>query len=163
MKSLIDMLGNVVAGCSRIAILGVGNELMGDDGVGIIAARRLSAIINKPCILVLECGVAPEAFTSIILRFQPDLILILDAVDFGGSPGSVSLLNISSLDRVSISTHKPSLTIMAKYLEMNGLKARILVLAIQPQFIGFNVGLSDKVEESVNFILRYLVEILDSI
>lgn len=161
--SPIDMLGSAIAGCRRVAILGVGNELMGDDGVGVVAARRLSSMVSKPSILVLECGVAPEAFTSIILRFQPDLILILDAVDFGGSPGSVSILDISSLDRVSISTHKPSLTIMAKYLEMSGLKARILVLAIQPQFIGFHVGLSDKVEESTNLILRYLVEILESI
>ncbi|MEM2739443.1 MAG: hydrogenase maturation protease [Candidatus Bathyarchaeia archaeon] len=163
MCSFIDTLSKIVAGYRRIAILGIGNELMGDDGLGVIAARRLSTMIRyNPDILVLECGTIPESFTSILLGFRPDLILILDAVDFGGSPGSISIFDASILDRISISTHKPSLRIMARYLEMNGLEAHILVLAIQPRSIGFHTNLSREVEESMNTILRYLVEILDS-
>ncbi|MDW8061570.1 MAG: hydrogenase maturation protease [Nitrososphaerota archaeon] len=163
MYSFIDTLSRVVGGYRRIAILGIGNELMGDDGLGVIATRRLSAMIgHNPDILILECGTTPESFTSTLLKFQPDLILILDAVDFGGPPGSISIFDVSIIDRVSISTHKPSLNIMARYLEMNGLKTRIMVLAIQPLSIAFRTGLSKKVEDSINLVLRYLVDVLDS-
>jgi len=160
--SFIDTLSRIVAKYRRIAILGIGNELMGDDGLGVIAARRLIGMINNPDILVLECGTTPESFTSILLDFRPDLILIIDAVDFGGSPGSISIFDASIMDRISISTHKPSLKIMARYLEMNNLEARILILAIQPRSIGFSTGLSREVGESLDLAIRYLVELLCS-
>ncbi len=163
MHSFIDTLSRIISCHHRIAILGIGNELMGDDGLGVLAARRLSTVIkDNPNILVLECGTTPESFTSIILDFRPDLIIVVDAVDFGGSPGSAAIFDASILDRVSISTHKPSLGIMAKYLEMNGVKVCMVVLAIQPRSVEFHRGLSEDVEESMNLILEYLVKMLNS-
>jgi len=163
LHSFIDTLSRIASSHSRIAILGIGNELMGDDGLGVLAARRLSTMIkDNPNILVLECGTIPESFTSILLDFRPDLIIVVDAVDFGGSPGSAAIFDASILDRVSISTHKPSLGIMARYLEMSGVKACMMVLAIQPRNIKFYKGLSEDVEESMNLVLEYLVKMLDS-
>jgi Ni,Fe-hydrogenase maturation factor len=51
---------------------------------------------------------------------------------------------------------------MARYLEMSGVKACMMVLAIQPRNIKFYKGLSEDVEESMNLVLEYLVKMLDS-
>ena len=72
----------------RVAVLGVGNSLMRDDGVGVAVARRL-----------LEEGGLPDSVEVVIgetagmglLRFFRDFdgVVFVDAIDIGDEPGSV--------------------------------------------------------------------------
>ncbi|HQN05393.1 MAG TPA: hydrogenase maturation protease, partial [Anaerolineaceae bacterium] len=64
----------------RVVILGVGNELRGDDAAGVLAVRKLLKKKEKlDDVLIIEGAQAPENFTSVIRRFNPHLILIIDA------------------------------------------------------------------------------------
>ena len=69
---------------ARLAVLGIGHELCGDDAVGTRFAAMLRALLpNEPRLLAVEAGPAPENFTGSLRRFDPSLILMIDAAAIG--------------------------------------------------------------------------------
>ena len=64
----------------RVAVLCVGNSLRGDDGAGPALARRLH--VGDPW-RVFDAGVAPENWIGPICKFRPDVVMVIDAIDFG--------------------------------------------------------------------------------
>ncbi len=68
----------------KIKILGCGNTLMGDDGVGIRAIERLQQIQLPPNVEIVEAGVGGLAILSWIE--DADKVVIIDAVQTGNEP-----------------------------------------------------------------------------
>ena len=60
-----------------ILVLGIGNELLGDDGTGITAARRLARLL-PPEVDLLDGGTLGLLLTPLIAG--RDAVLVLDAV-----------------------------------------------------------------------------------
>jgi hydrogenase maturation protease len=75
----------------RILIAGVGNVLRGDDGFGIEALRLLQRKIAIDSVEFCESGIAG---ISLVQRLMDgfDALIIVDAVDRGGAPGEVYVL-----------------------------------------------------------------------
>src|SRR5512135_3260488 len=73
---------------ARLALVGIGNLLRGDDAAGILIARALARrpALQKPNLLVLDSGGLPENFSGVLRRFQPDAILFIDAAELGAAP-----------------------------------------------------------------------------
>jgi hydrogenase 3 maturation protease len=86
-------------------VLGVGNVGRGDDGIGPYVISRLRTR-NK-----LDCGSAPENFTGRIRALSPDVILIVDAVDFGAAPGDHILTEAEKAGGLILSTHSLPLSL----------------------------------------------------
>lgn len=142
----------------RICIVGVGNVQRGDDGAGpcVIDARR-----SGTRGVWVDAGVAPENFLEPIARSNPDTVLIVDAVTFGGFPGECRLLDVTELDALVLSTHACSLGLLSDYLSART-GARLGVLAIQPERIDAGEGLSYPVKKSVRELAAMLSVILTS-
>jgi hydrogenase 3 maturation protease len=64
-------------GSKKNILMGIGNTLRGDDGIGSIIARSF----KDRDWLSMDCGVVPENFTSIIKKNRPDLVVLIDAVE----------------------------------------------------------------------------------
>jgi len=109
-------------------ILGVGNTVRGDDGVGSLLVQKLTGRVEACCI---DAGIAPENFLEKIVRKKPDTVLIVDAADFGGSPGEIRLLELDQLASGGLSTHALSLQMACTYLKLR-LPVEVYLLAIQP-------------------------------
>ena len=84
-----------------------------------------------------------------------DAILLLDAVDFGGSPGEITILRAEELPARVGTTHNPSLGLLMRYLEAES-GAQVLLLGIQPASIGFGKPISVPVLASVEALARML-------
>jgi len=97
----------------RWLLVGIGNDLRGDDGFGPLLARRLLAR-GLPAI---DAGQAPENVTGPIRRAAPEVLILADATDLGEPIGTVRLLAASDLAEGGTSTHDPSLTMLLAYLE----------------------------------------------
>lgn len=69
----------------KLAIIGIGNELHGDDGFGPVMIEKLEGRIDQK---LIDCGVSPENFTSEIIKEKPDAVIFLDAANFEGNTGS---------------------------------------------------------------------------
>ncbi len=68
-------------------ILGMGNLLLCDEGVGVHVARALAQRNLPPDVAVVEAG---TAFLDVLPDIEKaDRILLIDAMEGGGAPGSV--------------------------------------------------------------------------
>lgn len=151
---------------SRVAILGIGNELNGDDGVGVWIASELREQYpgniraeGDKTRLILSAGLAPENFTGQIRRFRADIVIMIDAADMGCEPGSVHWLQWEQVVGMSSSTHSLPLSIVAHYLVAE-VGCEVYVLAIQANVNEFGQGLSTPVANAAQDVVHALGALL---
>lgn len=142
-------------GHSRLAVLGVGNELYGDDAAGVLVARRLQAIINRGDVLVLDAGGVPENCTGALRRFEPDTVLLVDAALMNAEPGTIRCLSWQEVVGLDASTHTFPLHMLAKYLS-DELNSAVWLVVIQPARCDFDTPPSLPVETAVNSLVQFL-------
>jgi hydrogenase 3 maturation protease len=141
------MLGHLKLHLSgKVVILGIGNTLRNDDGVGSIIASRIK---DKVPYIVYDAGPSPENYLGKIIKDKPDNIVIIDAVDFGGKPGELRIMEGEGLTTTNLfSTHNASISLTINYLK-NNLKVDIIILIIQPKDINFGDKLSPQISQTL--------------
>jgi len=77
---------------TRVLIAGVGNVLRGDDGFGVVVARRLDAMELPAGVRVVETGIAGIALVQ-ELQDGWEALIIVDAVDRAKPPGTVLVID----------------------------------------------------------------------
>ena len=135
----------------KVLILGVGNEMKGDDALGHYVIDRLKTE-NK-----LFCGEMPENFISKIKSLNPDVVLIVDAVDFQGKPGEIVFTDAKQYQAISLSTHSLPFSLMSKMLP--GIE--MFLIGVQPQSLEFGHAMSSKAAEGAESIVTALNALLN--
>ena len=143
-ESLTQRLRKILAG--KTLILGIGNRMREDDGVGPYFA---SLCARSTSLEAFNCGEAPEKYIGKAIRENPDAVLLADAVDFGGEPGDVDLLDVAAIQGKGISTHDISLKLLADYLAKET-HTNVAVLAFQPASTRLGRELSQKLKQSAH-------------
>jgi len=139
----------------KVIILGMGNTLRRDDGAGSVLAGRIK---DKVPFIVWDSGMSPENYLEKIIKEKPDNLVIIDAADFGGSPGEFMVFESEEIKTVNLfSTHNASISLTINYLQ-NNLKVDIIILTIQPKSISFGDNLSPEVTESLNKLENWFYE-----
>ena len=96
----------------KIALLGVGNSLRGDDGVGVFVAKSFENDLK-----VFLGGDAPENTFNEIRSFAPDILIVIDAISvFGGSLKEPEFLDLSDEISYFYSTHNIPANVYIRYL-----------------------------------------------
>ncbi len=152
--TLLSKLKRLLKG--RVVVLGVGNRCRRDDGAGSLVAEQLD---EQTGVQSIDAGAVPENYLEKVARSHPDTILILDAVDFGGAPGDLRILEPELVSPSGVSTHALSLQIAADFLKART-QARLAVIAIQPAKIGFGTELSEEVSRAVELLREALLSAL---
>ncbi|MBS7287378.1 MAG: hydrogenase 3 maturation endopeptidase HyCI [Candidatus Freyarchaeota archaeon] len=155
---ITDKLKEMLRGAVRVAVVGVGSRIRGDDALGLEVARRLSGV-NLERVLVVEAETTPENFTGVIRRFNPSHVVVVDAAHFGGSPGDVVVTaEASSLGGVTFSVHHTPLSVFAKFVK-SSIGASVVFVGVQPKNMT-GEGMSPEVEEAVEAVTNILREVL---
>ena len=71
-------------------IMCIGNKSSGDDAIGPYIAESIKEI--RKDITVIDCGMIPENYTSVVKKYKPENLVIIDAVDMGLKPGEIRLV-----------------------------------------------------------------------
>lgn len=144
----------------KVAVVGVGQELNGDDAAGVLVARRLRRLLDSPeRWLVVEGGLAPENALGLLRRFCADVVILVDAAHMGETPGAVRLLDWQMCDGMSASTHTLPLSLVCRYL-MEETGCVLALVGIQSGDTGFGLPPSPAVRAAVQHVARTLVELL---
>ena len=144
----------------RAVVLGVGNELNGDDGIGVVIARQLKERwAGHASLLSVEGGLAPENFTGLLRKFQPSDVILIDAALMNLQPGEPEWLDWTQADGMSASTHSLPLSIVGRFLQ-DELKCQIWLLGIQPEQLETGIGLSRPCKDASLQAVDYLDEII---
>jgi hydrogenase 3 maturation protease len=141
-SELVSRIGNIDP--DQIVFVGVGNQMLGDDGIGPTLLDLLSG--NVPH--TVNAGVTPEEYTGVIRRLNPSVVVFLDAAYFGAEPGQVKIIMPEEVSQVRVSTHKISLEILMEYLKSET-GADVFILGIQPSDISYSSSLSPAVSQAV--------------
>lgn len=123
----------------------IGNRDGGDDAVGPYIADKL----KEEGINVLDCGIVPENYTSVVKQHNPQNLIIVDAVDMGLQPGEIRIVPKEKIGVMHVSTHGIPISVLINYLEQY--VKNILFIGIQPKIM--TGKLTDIVQRNADYLL----------
>jgi len=145
----------------RVLVLGVGNLLAGDEGVGIHAVARLEGAPLPPRVTLLDGGTGGFRLLSLFREF-PEIILIDAALD-GEPPGTVSVREPRFAREFppSLSAHDIGLRDLIESAELLGPLPRIHLVTISVGKIpALSLGLSGPVARALPAVEEAVLRIL---
>ena len=131
-------------------VMCIGNRDGGDDAIGPYIADKLTQ--EKVDLVVLDCGIVPENFTSVVKRSNPNNLIIIDAVEMGLSSGEIRIVPKEKIGVMHISTHGIPISVLINYLEQY--VENIFFIGIQPEVM------SGEISENVKVSGEKLVKII---
>jgi len=146
------------SGPPRILIVGLGNPLLQDDGVGVHAVHELQKL-DLPGVLSVEVGTA--VFDALHLLENADRVLAIDAMEAGGAPGTIYSLGVADVadQGPKASLHELGLLAALRFLPP-GKAPRISVLGMEPQTIAFGLELSPPLQATLPELVRAAAQIV---
>ncbi len=74
----------------KITVIGIGNTLMGDDGVGVAVVQNLLPIISTDMLDSVNFVIGGTAGIGLLKHFrESDIVIVVDAIDVRAAPGTV--------------------------------------------------------------------------
>ena len=144
----------------KLVILGIGNEINGDDAAGVLIVQTLKkAISNSDQVKLIDASIAPENYTGVIRDFSPDWIWIFDAAGMDRQPGTLQLIDLDLVASQGANTHRIAPTMFMSYLQLE-LNFQTFFFGIQPNSVEpFSVVSSPvkrTIQTTTNFLLQWL-------
>ncbi|EAY0431863.1 HyaD/HybD family hydrogenase maturation endopeptidase, partial [Salmonella enterica] len=122
---------------AEVTILGLGNLLWADEGFGVRAAEKLfEQYADNERVDVVDGGTQGLALLPWLQ--QTEKLLIMDAIDFGMSPGSLATFRDEQvpayLTAKKLSLHQTSFSEVLALLQLTGSQlAEIVLIGVQPE------------------------------
>jgi len=140
-------------------ILGLGNLLLGDEGVGVHVAHALLNEDAPENVTVLDVGTA--ILDALPALETADRIVAVDAVKADGAPGSVYRIPFDDMEPSAClaSMHGFDLA-RALALAQRADAPQITVIGVEPAFIGWSMDLSPEVRASLPAVLATIRNLL---
>jgi hydrogenase 3 maturation protease len=157
-QSLELALKEFIAGAEKIAILGIGNDLRTDDGLGPYIVNTIK--FDNPNVMIENVGSVPEGFARPLAEFGAKRVIMIDAADMGKPPGHIELVTKDRIGGISISTHSMPLSFLMMYLEQET-GGETILLGVQPKSIQFGEGLNPEIQEVAENIIASFERLLE--
>ncbi len=145
---------------SAALVIGLGNPLMADDGLGLAALERLRREWEMPPSVCLVDG-GTWGMNLLPLIEDAEQVILLDAIDAGRPAGTPVTLERSEVPRYfghKLSPHQVDLREVLALAELRGnLPAELVAIGLQPARVEMATGLSREVAAGVNDMLAALV------
>ncbi|MBI4408174.1 MAG: HyaD/HybD family hydrogenase maturation endopeptidase [Gemmatimonadetes bacterium] len=150
---------------NETTVIGLGNPLIGDDGLGLAALARLREEWELPPGVKLVDG-GTWGMNLLPVIEQSDRLILLDAIDVGAPPGALVTLERRELPlllTMKVSPHQVDLRDVLALAEFRGrLPADTVALGIQPGSVGLAGELSAPVRQALDTLIRRIVQRLES-
>jgi hydrogenase maturation protease len=149
-----------------ILVLGIGNVLLTDEGIGVRALKELERRYTFPAnVELLDGGTAGiELLRHIRNR---DCLIIIDAMKCSQKPGTVVRVegdDVPAAFRTRISPHQLGLSdLLAAAMLTDEIPKNLVLFGVEPESIDIGLDLTDTVEASVDKLIGAVADELRSI
>jgi hydrogenase maturation protease len=135
-----------------ILVIGYGNTLRGDDGVGQHIARRVEVNHYSESVQVIACHqLTPELVDPVS---QADLVVFVDAAE-NGQPGQIRLTDVQPHMVTDAFTHSVSpSSLLAAAFDLYGVRPRGLLITITGVQFNYSETLSPAVEAAADEVIQ---------
>jgi hydrogenase maturation protease len=147
----------------RVVVLGIGNTILSDEGVGVHAAEALLEQYDLPAdVEVIDGGTAGMELLEPLSNL--DLLVVLDAVKRGQPPGSIVKLagaEVPVFFRSKLSPHQISICDVLASLEFIGDKPKDMVLiGVEPASLELGLEMTPVIGSRVPYMVELAVAAL---
>jgi len=139
----------------RVVIVGVGNPLARDEGLGPAAVARLEAEGLPPGVLCLDAGT--DFLASMPDWADADRLIVIDAMRAGGAPGTVYRMPLEEVEArakaegLHLSGHDLGLLGAFRLARVTGQRIPpTVVFGVEPAEVALGEGLSDAVARALD-------------
>ena len=151
--------GSIAAPPKDVVILGVGNLLLSDEGVGVHVAKKLMDMDLPPGVKVVEGGT--DGFRLINVITEADRLIIVDAVKGGEAPGSIYRFDIKDAptypDAYKTSVHQIGILEVVHLSELVGKTPETVIIGVEPALLEMGMELSTEVAAKLPRIIELVL------
>ncbi|MGP8070556.1 MAG: hydrogenase maturation protease [Candidatus Bathyarchaeia archaeon] len=145
---------------SKVALVGIGHPLRGDDYVGSYVTKEIIKARGSTlpdCVYVFDAEDNVERSITRISRINPKHVIFIDACEMGLRPAETKLLRVDETSYPFFTTHGIPLKVLAEQLLM---RCKVWVLAIQPKDTEFGEVLSPEVHDAADHVWKLIASSL---
>ena len=152
---------------ARVAVIGIGNVLTGDDAVGPHVVRVLEATrALPPGVEVIDAGTPGHDLTPFLAGL--DAAVIVDAVKAKGAPGELRVYGKAELlgraPVLALSPHEPGVREALMIAELAGVSPPLVrLVGVIPAATGTGIGLSEAVRAAIPEAVARVVAELEAL
>jgi hydrogenase maturation protease len=145
-------------------VIGIGSFLMGDDGIGVHAARVLKEMVPED-VEVVEGGVYSADMLAYIGGCKT--VIFIDAMDSGLEPGTVYRFTpeeVKNESGIQMSIHDFGLYDLIRSARLMDLcPEKIILFAVQVKEVSLGIGLSEELERVLPELCRLVIKELSGV
>jgi hydrogenase maturation protease len=133
----------------KLLVLGVGNILLMDEGIGVHAVRSFWEETWPESVDFIDGGTFTQDLFYLFQEYEH--ILVLDVVKGGREPGTIYRLEEKDLrdnQQQSLSLHDVDLLDSLKMAEMLGSRPRLKVIGIEPHTLDWDLEMTPVLREA---------------
>ena len=143
----------------KVVVIGVGNLLLKDEGIGVHIAHALQKMDISQGIKIIDGGTSPDL---IAYSEAGDKLIIIDAMKGGDRPGTIYRLHPQDLTpeaRGALSVHELGVEQSLKMMNLIGNAPKeVTIIGIEPKEIDWgtepSVDLQQKIPQIIKVVLK---------
>ena len=142
-------------------VLGIGNVLLRDEGVGCHVVHALEGI-SLPDVKLIDGGTCPD-----VLHFleDADKLVIVDAVKGGGKPGQIYRFHLEDItleQKPFLSLHDVGLVDSLMLMRLWHNISETVIIGVEPREINWGLELSPELQEKMPRIIDAILSELNN-
>ena len=123
----------------KVIVIGLGDFIFRDDGIGVHAVRRFQQLKPRPC-LAVEVGTSISE--TIRMLESADRVLAFDSVEAGSRPGTVYALHVQDILRKERYSLLHDMRLIGILQTMPNPPLEVVIVGAEPQKIEWGTELS---------------------
>lgn len=159
-SSAANSTGGAQSSPQKIVILGVGNLLLSDEGVGVHVANALMNMNLPPEVSVVEGGT--DGFRLLNVITETDRLIVIDAVKGGAESGSIYRFDIDDVRNCPVgfktSVHQIGILEVIDLSELIGKKPHTTIIGIEPKSLEMGMELTPEIKAKIPRVIELIFE-----
>lgn len=143
----------------KTLILGLGNILMQDEGVGVRVVEAMRDVPLPSGVDLLDGGTAGLSLLELMEGY--DRVIVVDAVEAGAEPGAIFKFrpeDLAAMPNVQlISFHQVGLMDVLQLAESVGQRPEVVIIGVQPASLNWGTELTPQLQDAVPRVIEFVL------
>ncbi len=148
----------------KIVILGVGNILLRDEGIGVRVIQEMEKMDLPNDIELIDGGTA--GFDLLYPVQEADKLIVVDAIEADSEPGDIFKFtprDVKLKSKEKVSLHEIEILEVLKMAEHLGKCPETVIFGIQPKEINLGLELTSELQEKIPRIIELVLEEIEKL